>query len=79
MPNLRLISPINLQSADVVNLFYSSDLLLSQLLEVGKGKVCVGVQVCMCLNERLTICRYLFMHMTVCFCICRTCASVVWC
>lgn len=47
MSNLQMISPINLQSADVVNLFHSSNLLLSQLSEVVEGNfVCVVVCAC---------------------------------
>lgn len=48
MPNLQMISPINLQSADVVHLFYSSNLLLSQLLGGWEGELwlCVWVGVC---------------------------------
>lgn len=42
-----MISPINLQSADVVNLFYSSNLLLSQLLGGWEGELwlCVSGRV----------------------------------
>lgn len=69
MSNLQMISPINLQSADV-NLFYSSNLLLSQLLEAGKGNF-----VCLCmytvhmqgLCEHM-YCRWLLVHL--CYCVC---------
>ena len=73
MPNLQMISPINLQSADVVNLFYSPNLLLSQLLEVGKGnfaceRVCVYTILYIC-AVYVSICKYLSVRMCVIVCV----------
>lgn len=68
MPNLQMISPINLQSADVVNLFYSSNLLLLQLLEVGKGNF-VSVTKGVCLSVYTVHMHRLCEHnVAVCLC-----------
>lgn len=78
MPNLQMISPINLQSADVVNLFYSSNLLLSQLLEVGKGnflsvRACVCVFVHLCTTYALSMRTYVGVCSCTCVFVCVQC------
>lgn len=88
MPNLQMISPINLQSADVVNLFYSSNLLLSQLLDAGRGTLCVCACIqCICkvyvsictVDVCLCTCVTVFTRVLTCVCIFGCCASVVRC
>lgn len=71
MPNIQMISPFNLLSADVVSLFCSSNILLAQLLGVGKENfvwcVCVyALHMCrLCEHMQLLTCVIARVHINV--------------